>query len=71
MHLSSTINLVLTIVVALCVGTQSQNVDDILVSTVDSGVQEIILPMCRGFLDYNQTKLPNQFGHSTQVEIYR
>ena len=58
-------------VFVLCIGTQTQNVDDILVSTVDSGVQEIILPMCRGFLDYNQTKLPNQFGHSTQVEIYR
>lgn len=35
------------------------------------GVQEIMLPMCRGFLPYNVTRLPNSFGHMTQVEVYR
>jgi len=37
----------------------------------EDGVQEILLPMCKNFLPYNTTKLPNSHGHATQVEVYR
>ena len=58
-------------VLILIIGGFGQEADEILTATADSGVQDIILPLCRYFLDYNQTMLPNQFRHSTQVEIYR
>ena len=53
----------------------SQDVDVIMTDDVthdaEAGVQEIILPMCRHFLPYNHTRLPNSFGHRTQREVYR
>ena len=71
MHTFSLIQKLFVCTIVLAVGRWAQESDEILTATVDSGVQDIILPMCRNFLDYNQTRLPNQFGHSTQVEIYR
>ncbi|XP_055872749.1 atrial natriuretic peptide-converting enzyme-like [Biomphalaria glabrata] len=35
------------------------------------GCEEIFLPMCKGLVPYTHTKLPNQFNHSTQLEVYR
>lgn len=35
------------------------------------GCEEIILPMCRGLLSYQHTKLPNSFNHTTQAEVYQ
>ncbi|KAK3578390.1 hypothetical protein CHS0354_025483 [Potamilus streckersoni] len=40
-------------------------------STVGDGPQEVIVPMCQNLITYNMTKLPNSFGHNTQVEVYR
>ena len=71
MFLTHTLRILLVFFLAICVVTRTQEADEILTSTIDSGVQDIILPMCRGFLEYNQTKLQDQFGHSIQVEIYR
>ncbi|BFZ25775.1 hypothetical protein BsWGS_28814 [Bradybaena similaris] len=36
-----------------------------------SKCEEIYLPMCKGLVPYTQTKLPNQFNHTTQLEVYR
>lgn len=52
------------------VGMENTDNTDISDTPVYNG-EEIILPMCRNFLPYNWTKLPNQFGHDTQVEVYR
>lgn len=30
--------------------------------------KELIMPFCKGILLYNQTKMPNHFGHQTQEE---
>lgn len=30
----------------------------------------IQVPMCKNMIPYNTTKLPNQFGHSTQAQVY-
>ncbi|KAL4216345.1 hypothetical protein ACF0H5_024072 [Mactra antiquata] len=50
----------------------TKGVHDVIIKDPSpDGVQEIMLPMCRNFLPYNMTKLPNQFGHLTQVEVYR
>lgn len=35
------------------------------------GIQTIYLTMCKNFLPYNLTRLPNRFGHMTQMEINR
>lgn len=48
-----------------------QTEDMIMADPMVDGVHEIVLPMCRNFLPYNMTKLPNSFGHDTQVEVYR
>jgi len=42
-----------------------------ITSSEEAGVQDIVVPMCKNFLPYTKTKLPNRFGHSTQVEVYR
>ncbi|XP_067653914.1 uncharacterized protein [Haliotis asinina] len=31
----------------------------------------IQVPMCRGMIGYSHTRLPNQFGHTTQLQVYR
>ncbi|CAL1530030.1 unnamed protein product [Lymnaea stagnalis] len=33
--------------------------------------EEIFLPMCKGLVPYTHTKLPNQFNHTTQLEVYK
>ncbi|XP_050399430.1 secreted frizzled-related protein 4 [Patella vulgata] len=33
--------------------------------------ETIFLPMCRGLVGYRRTHLPNQFGHTTQMQVYR
>lgn len=35
-----------------------------------SECQEVVVPMCRGLVDYNYTRLPNHFNHTTQKEVY-
>ncbi|XP_059149211.1 frizzled-10-like [Physella acuta] len=40
-------------------------------TTTESGkCEEIQIPMCRGLIKYNSTKLPNKFGHATQSQVY-
>lgn len=39
--------------------------------TGDDQCEEILAPMCRGFLRYRKTKMPNMFGHTTQAQAYR
>lgn len=48
-----------------------QDADIVISESLPDGVEEIMLPMCRNFLPYELTKLPNGFGHVTQVEVYR
>ncbi|ESO87898.1 hypothetical protein LOTGIDRAFT_89037, partial [Lottia gigantea] len=36
-----------------------------------SSCEDITLPMCRGLVPYSQTLLPNEFGHTTQRQVYR
>lgn len=48
-----------------------QDAETAIYESLPDGVEEIMLPMCRNFLPYGLTKLPNRFGHVTQVEVYR
>lgn len=32
--------------------------------------EQIQVPMCKGLVGYNATRLPNKFGHRTQAEVY-
>ncbi|KAK3690729.1 hypothetical protein RRG08_061169 [Elysia crispata] len=36
-----------------------------------NGCEEIYLPMCKGQIPYKHTKLPNQFNHTTQAQVFR
>jgi hypothetical protein len=36
-----------------------------------AGCEEIYLPMCKGLVPYTLTKLPNQFNHTSQLQVYR
>ncbi|GFR88258.1 frizzled-5 [Elysia marginata] len=36
-----------------------------------NGCEEIYLPMCKGQIPYKYTKLPNQFNHTTQAQVFR
>ncbi|XP_062618436.1 frizzled-6-like [Saccostrea cucullata] len=37
----------------------------------DGACEEVMVPMCRGLVGYTHTRLPNRFGHTTQVQVYR
>ncbi|BFZ20711.1 hypothetical protein BsWGS_23750 [Bradybaena similaris] len=48
---------------------------DATVNSRNDTVQEnqcqlIQVPMCKGLIAYNATRLPNRFGHTTQTEVY-
>ncbi|XP_046365914.1 uncharacterized protein LOC124141809 [Haliotis rufescens] len=34
------------------------------------GCETVEVPMCKGLVGYNYTRLPNQFNHRTQAEVY-
>lgn len=35
-----------------------------------AGCQELLVPMCRGLVDYTHAYLPNRFNHTSQREVY-
>ncbi|KAH3741005.1 atrial natriuretic peptide-converting enzyme-like [Dreissena polymorpha] len=49
----------------------SQLTDISIVTSHPEGLEEIVVPMCKNFLPYTHTRLPNSHGHTTQVEVYR
>ncbi|XP_045184082.2 frizzled-10-A-like [Mercenaria mercenaria] len=68
MGLQKTFCVCFAMILVSVVTSQSEDIET--VDAEDDG-EEIRLPMCRNFLPYSWTKLPNRFGHDTQVEVYR
>ncbi|KAK7095210.1 hypothetical protein V1264_006651 [Littorina saxatilis] len=41
-----------------------------IVNSTTSECEEVMVPMCRGLVEYNYTRLPNRFNHTTQEQVY-
>ncbi|KAK6196015.1 hypothetical protein SNE40_001320 [Patella caerulea] len=41
-----------------------------LVAVSGQACVRVEVPMCKGLINYNFTRLPNKFGHTTQSEVY-
>ncbi|CAL1536729.1 unnamed protein product [Lymnaea stagnalis] len=44
--------------------------DSVGETIVSSRCEPVRVPMCQGLVQYNATKLPNKFGHTTQSQVY-
>ena len=57
--------------VALTLAAITVLTDSSLAARSQQGRCEVVqVPMCKGLINYNMTKLPNKFGHQTQAEVY-
>ncbi|KAL8562926.1 hypothetical protein ACOMHN_004618 [Nucella lapillus] len=44
--------------------------DEEMVNSTTLECEEVMVPMCRGLVDYSHTRLPNRFNHTTQQQVY-
>ena len=61
--------LLLALMTLLTTHTILAQEEDIINSTT-SECEEVLVPMCRGLVDYNFTRLPNRFNHTTQNQVF-
>lgn len=61
--------LLLALMTLLTTHTILAQEEDIINSTT-SECEEVLVPMCRGLVDYNFTRLPNRFNHTTQTQVF-
>uniref|UniRef100_A0A0B6ZVQ7 FZ domain-containing protein n=1 Tax=Arion vulgaris TaxID=1028688 RepID=A0A0B6ZVQ7_9EUPU len=76
-HGSSTLRRYLTITITVllmftmsCTATTTYPQTDPATVIPARKCEQIQVPMCKGLIKYNSTKLPNRFGHVTQTDVY-
>ncbi|XP_076436695.1 uncharacterized protein LOC143276159 [Babylonia areolata] len=62
------LTLTLLTLYALSAATWAQ--DEEIVNSTTLECEEVMVPMCRGLVGYNYTRLPNRFNHTSQQQVY-
>ncbi|KAH9498973.1 Frizzled-5 [Bulinus truncatus] len=68
--MDSNTRLTITIVTIMYFSASASQADTETSTATGGSCEPIQVPICRGLVQYNMTKLPNKFGHTNQNQVY-